>query len=123
MAEKDYFRNLKSGTKEFDIVNGAWELMKIADSPELRFLCYRLFDAFKEYGGSLDEIRNIWIEWWATFQTLYENDDSDDYWDSVGESVKYLYDKYNNTEYYKLTGKLSTLIADYQQYRRDNELL
>ena len=123
MAEKDYFRNLKSDTKEFAIINGAWDLMKIADSPELRFLCYRLFEALNEYEGSVDDIREIWIEWWVIFQTFYKNDNTDVYWQTTFDHVNAFNEKYRNTAYTSLVLKLSTMIMDYQQFRRDNNLL
>lgn len=121
--DSKYQKTFKSGSKEFAVVNGVWELMKIAETPELRRICKMLFDAFIEYEGSVDDIREIWIEWWVIFQTFYQNDNTDEYWQTTFDHVNAFNEKYRNTAYTNLVLKLSTMIMDYQQFRRDKDLL
>ena len=119
MAEKTYFRKLGKGTKEFNIVTLSWELMKLADTKEYRFMLKRIFEAFCELDGDIEEIRTIWTEWWVIFQTFYENDGSEEYWENTYDQVNAFNEKYRNTDKNKIVLKLSTMIMDFQQIRSE----
>lgn len=123
MADEKYLQTFKSGTKEFEVIGMFWELMKKADTPELRKLCGMLFDAFEDYPGSAENVKNIWIEWWVIFQTFYKCDDTDEFWEDAYNAVRDFNEKYRGTNEAFLVLKLATMVMDYQQWRRDEKLL
>jgi len=123
MADKKYYKALKRDDKIFQFVNTFWELMKLCDDPEIREMYQMLYKAFDKHDGKAEDVREIWTYWWVLFQSYYNSEKSEQYWEELHDSAIAFYEKYHDSDKEELVLGLATMVCDWNQWRMYEQLL